>query len=362
MAISGTTSSVAVADLTEAIADILVSVDVPESEARIVAEALAAAEARGMASHGAIRLPVYVERIKAGGIRPGRSGVVLKEAPSSLLLDGEDGLGAVLADRGMREAVARASTTGVGVVGIRRSNHFGEAGFFVRTAIDAGMIGLLTTNGSPNMPPWGGTQKLFGTLPLAVGIPTMNHPPLVLDIALGVVSKGKILVAARKGVKIPLDWGVDAAGEPTDDPEKVLDGGWTQPIGGHKGSGLIMMLEVLSGILTGGGIADAIGDLYNDPERPQNLGHFAAAIDVSAFLPVDDFKRGVDHLIDLVKLSPLALGHDEILIPGEREHRLEMEAHTNGLALEPEARHQLRDLAGAVGATKAIAILDGVDA
>lgn len=361
MAIDGATATVSVGDLTEAMCDILLSVDVPQSEAQIVAEALAAAQARGMASHGAMRLPIYVERIRAGGIKPGRSGVTVKESPSSLLLDGEDGLGAVLAARGIGEAIARARATGVGLVGIRRSNHFGEAGYFVRAAINAGMIGLLTTNGSPNMPPWGGTQKLFGTLPVAVGIPTSKNPPLILDIALGVVSKGKILIAARKGVKIPLGWGVDATGAPTDDPEKVLAGGWTPPIGDHKGSGMIMALEVLSGILTGSGIVDAIGDLYDDPERPQNLGHFAAAIDVAVFLPVEDFKRGVDHLIDLVKLSPLAPGHDEILVPGEREHRMELDAKENGLMLEAEARQQLQELARSVGAVRALAILDSTN-
>jgi LDH2 family malate/lactate/ureidoglycolate dehydrogenase len=361
MAISGAMRPVSIGDLTEAMHSILVSVDVPEDEARVVAEALAAAEARGMASHGVIRLPVYVDRIKAGGIRPGRKGVPIRESPSSLLLDGENGIGAVLASRAMREAVQRARATGVGVVGIRRSNHFGEAGYFVRTAVDAGMIGLLTTNGSPNMPPWGGTEKLFGTLPLAIGIPTLRRPPLVLDIALGVVSKGKVLVAARNGTKIPLDWAVDATGAPTDDPQKVLAGGWTQPIGGYKGSGLIMALEVLTGILTGGGIADAIGDLYTDLESPQNLGHLAAVIDVAAFVPVEDFRRAVDHMIDRVKRSPLAPGHDRILVPGEREHHLESEAKGKGLFLEQEARQQLRELAHAVGARPALEILDDTD-
>ena len=220
------------------------------------------------------------------------------------------------------------------------------------------MIGLLTTNGSPNMPPWGGTEKLFGTLPLAVGVPASKYPPVVLDIALGVVSKGKVLVAARKGSKIPLGWAVDAKGAPTDDPQKVLDGGWTEPIGGYKGSGMILVLEILSGILTGSGMADTIGDLYDEPSRPQNLGHFAAAIDVASFLPVADFKQAVDHLIGRIKASPLAPGHDEILIPGEREHRLEAEAMSNGLVLEPEVRAQLHEVAWSVNAARALEILD----
>lgn len=362
MATTSATTSVSFQDLTEALYDILTAVEVPGGEARLVAEALATAEARGMASHGVIRLPVYVDRIRHGGIKPGHGGIALKESASTLLLDGEDGLGAVLAARGIAEAVERARKSGVGMVGIRRSNHFGEAGYFVRMAVEAGMIGLLTTNGSPNMPPWGGTEKLFGTLPLAVGIPAGRHPAVVLDIALGVVSKGKILVAARKGSKIPLGWGVDSAGAPTDDPNKVLDGGWTQPIGGHKGSGMIMVLEVLTGILTGSGIVEAIGDLYAEPERPQNLGHFAAAIDVGCFIPVESFKRGVDHLIDLVKASELAPGHDEILVPGEREHRLEMDAKIAGIRLDPETREQVRNLAASLDASRALAILGAVDA
>jgi LDH2 family malate/lactate/ureidoglycolate dehydrogenase len=219
------------------------------------------------------------------------------------------------------------------------------------------MIGIVSTNGSPNMPPWGGVEKLFGTLPLAVAIPAREEPPVVLDIAMGVVSKGKILLAARKGEQIPPGWGVDASGHPTTDPAEVLDGGWTQPIGEHKGSGLIFILEVLNGLLTGSGVADAIGDLYGDPALPQNLGHLVIVIDVTAFVERDDFERSVDTFVRLIRSSRVASGHEALLLPGDRERLEEELAAERGVLVSAETLDELRRLGREVGVQ--IAALDG---
>lgn len=331
--------------LEKMIAEILEQVGVPRDEASLLADALVCADARGMNSHGVMRLPVYVKRMRSGGIKPGRKGKILKETASTVLLDGEDGIGQVIATKAMQEAIRKAKEAGVGIVGVTRSNHFGEAAYYVIQAVQHDTIGLITTNGSVGMPLWGGLSKLTGPLPIAVGIPSGTEFPIVLDIALGTVSKGKILYAAGKGEKIPLGWGVDSQGRPTDDPQKVLDGGWTPPIGGYKGSGLILVAEVLSGVLTGGRFSNEIGDLYADVSSPQGLGHFVMAIDIEAFMPKNEFKRRVDFLIRLIKNSTLAPGFEEILIPGEREFKMEGERRDKGIPLSAEVLNQLESLA-----------------
>jgi LDH2 family malate/lactate/ureidoglycolate dehydrogenase len=325
--------------------EILKGVGVPADEALLLASALVAADARGNNSHGVMRLPVYVERIRARGIKPGHKGVILRESAATALLDGEDGIGHVVAATAMAEAIRLAKEAGAGVVGVTRSNHFGEAAFYVLQAVEQDMIGVITTNGSPRIPLWGSFSKLTGNLPVAIGIPTANEFPLVLDMALGAVALGKVMYAAEKGVKIPLDWGVDAQGRPTDDPTEVLSGGWAPPIGKYKGSGLMVMAEILSGVLTGGPFADEIGHMYGDPSYPQGLGHMAIAINVELFIPVDDFKHRAASLIQLIKGSELAPGFEEILMPGEREFRTERERRERGIPLSVAVLDKLQSLA-----------------
>lgn len=346
----GEDARVPFADLTTFVEAVLLEHGVPGPDAELTARCLVRADARGMRSHGLTRLPNYAQRLRAGGVHPIVTLQILRETASCVLLDGGDGLGPVVAARATDAAIEKARTTGVGVAGVRRSNHFGEAGFFALQVAEAGMIGIVSTNGSPNMPPWGGLDKLFGTLPLAIAIPAAQEAPVVLDIAMGVVSKGKILLAAKQGETIPAGWGVDAQGNPTTDPALVLDGGWMQPIGGYKGSGLIFVLEVLNGLLTGSGVAEAIGDLYGDPSRPQNLGHLVIVIDVAAFVELQEFGRAVDSFIRLVRGSRLAAGHEELLLPGDRERLHEQAASELGVPVARETVDELLELALLVGA------------
>jgi LDH2 family malate/lactate/ureidoglycolate dehydrogenase len=326
--------------------DLLTEVGVPHDDAAIVADALTSADARGMHSHGMVRLPVYVRRIVAGGARMGISGTIVSETAATALLDGEDGIGQVIAARAMQEAIRKAREAGAGVVGVRRSNHFGEGAYYVAQAIAEGMIGLITTSGSPNMPYWGAREPVLGTLPLAVGVPAGDEMPIVLDLAFGMVSKGKVIQAAAKGERIPDNWAVDRNGDATDDPQAVLDGGWILPIGGYKGSGLILIMEVLAAVLTGSRFATEIYDLYGDHSRPQGIGHFAFAIDVRAFMPLEELTERVDRLIRIVK----ATGADgQVLMPGEREQRLLTERRAAGVPLPRDTIKALRDVAEEVG-------------
>src|SRR5690606_19244550 len=229
-----------------------------------------------------------------GRCEPACCGRGVGETRSSRLLDGGDGLGAVLTARAMDIAIEKARASGIAAVGIRNSNHNGEGAYYVQRAIRADMIGIATTNGSPIMPVWGGKTPLTGPLPISIGVPTAERLPIVLDAALGMSSRGKILYYAEKGMELPEGWLVDAEGRPTRDPEWVRKGGWILPIGGHKGWGLILACEILSGLLTGGAFGQELTNLYDDLDRPQRNGHFVIAINIAAFTDVAAFKERMD--------------------------------------------------------------------
>jgi LDH2 family malate/lactate/ureidoglycolate dehydrogenase len=323
---------------------------VPRDEAGRVADALVSADARGMTSHGVMRVPMYMKKVRAKGFRAGTKGHVLQETAATMLLDGEDGLGQVITWRAMEEAIRKARTAGVGVVGVTRSNHYGEGAYYALEAIRHDMIGILTTNGSANTPPHGGRSMVAGNLPLTVGVPANKELPILLDMAMCASSKGKVAYAAKKGDQIPAGWAVDANGQATVDPQKVLDGGWILPIGGYKGWGMIMILDVLSGVLTGGPMGPEVTDLFiGAPETPQGLGHFVLALNIAAFMPVSDFKRRMDQRIRSIKDSERLPGVDEILMPGERELTLERERRAHGIPLSVAVLDQVAAVAKELG-------------
>ena len=311
----------------------LEKVEVPAPDAALVAGSLVSADARGMNSHGVLRLPVYIRRLQQGGFKPASRGTVVKETAATMLIDGGEGLGAVLTSHAMDIAIEKARQTGIAAVGIRNSNHNGENAYYVQRAIAQDMIGIATTNGSPIMPVWGGKTPLTGPLPIAIGVPTGEALPIVLDAALGMSSRGKILYYAEKGMQLPDGWLVDAEGRPTNDPNWVKNGGWILPIGGHKGWGLILACEILSGLLTGGAFGQELTNLYDDLDRPQRNGHFVIAINIAAFTDVAAFKERMDAYIAIMKASERVPGVDEILMPGEIEFRKEKKQRAEGLTV-----------------------------
>ena len=337
------------------VAQIFERAGVPGDEAARVADALVSADARGMTSHGVMRVPMYMKKVRAKGFRAGTKGTVLQETAATMLLDGEDGLGQVITWRAMEEAIRKARSAGVGVVGVTRSNHFGEGAYYALEAIRHDMIGILTTNGSANTPPHGGRSMVAGNLPLTVGVPANKELPILLDMAMCVSSKGKIAYAAKKGEQIPAGWAVDANGQATVDPQKVLDGGWILPIGGYKGWGMILILDILSGVLTGGPMGPEVTDLFTGaPETPQGLGHFVLALNIAAFMPVADFKRRMDRRIRSIKDSERLPGVDEILMPGERELKLERDRRAQGIPLSVAVLEQVAAVAKNVGVTTTV--------
>jgi LDH2 family malate/lactate/ureidoglycolate dehydrogenase len=295
-------------------------------------------------SHGVIRLKIYTEHLKAGGFKADVSPIAIKKDEATALLDAQQGLGQVAAMEAMRMAIAMAAKSGVGVVAVRNSNHFGAAAFYALEAARAGMIGLATTNAGPSMAPTGGCERRLGNNPVAIAVPAMRHPPIVLDLATGAVAWGKIFLAQQEKRKIPTSWALDKHGQPTDDPGVAADQGLIQPFGGYKGYGLSLVLDILSGVLSGGGFSTAVNGLYEDIAAPSQVAHTCAALRIDSFLPLEEFGARVDAMIDLMHSSRPASGTDRIYVPGEIEAETERRRQTEGIPLSEALLDELQRL------------------
>lgn len=229
----------------------------------------------------------------------------------------------------MQEAIKRAETYGIGFVTVDHSNHFGMAATYVLQALDAGMISLVFTNSAKQMPPFGGKDTLLGISPFAAGAPSNKEVPYILDMAPSVVAKGKIRRAARRGEDIPLGWAYDKEGNPTTDANLALDGSMA-PIGGPKGSGIAILMDIMSGVLTGAAFGGEVGDQYKE-KKPQNVGHAFIAIKPDVFMSSDAFRSRMDTLAQRVHGVTPAPGFKEVLFPGEPEHRLSQTRKAEGI-------------------------------
>jgi len=316
---------------------------VPTEEAMLVADTLVQADLWGHQSHGVMRLSWYVGRLRSGVMRAVAGPRVVTDVGALAVIDGCDSMGQVLASRAADEAVRRAKTHGVGVVAVRNSNHFGTAMYFTLQAARKGCVALLSTNASPAMAPWGGREKRVGNNPWSIAAPAGEHVPMVLDIANTVVARGKVYLARQKGQKIPLGWAIDSEGEPTTDPIAALRG-IILPMAEHKGYGLAVMMDVLSGVLTGSGFGTGVHGPYQTAQR-SGAGHLMIALDIAAFQPLAEFEARMARLIAELKSTPLAKGTTEIFYPGELEARNEVETRARGLMLPSETLASLRHLA-----------------
>jgi LDH2 family malate/lactate/ureidoglycolate dehydrogenase len=322
---------------------VLSAVGLPDADAHLVADSLVRADLWGHQSHGLMRLSWYVARIRAGVVQAVTQPEWIVDAGAVAVLDGRDGVGQVIATRAAREAIRRAKVHGIGAVAVRNSNHFGTAAYFTRMAAPEGCIGILTTNASPAMAPWGGRKKTVGNNPWSVAAPAGSHPPMVLDIANTVVARGKVFLARQKGVPIPAGWAINAAGESTTDPVEAL-AGIILPMGEHKGYAISVALDVLSGILTGSAFGTGVHGPYQ-AERRGGCGHLMIAMNIEAFLPLTEFNMRMERLIDELKAVPLAKGFKEIFYPGEIEARNEACYLREGLRLPEETLADLARLA-----------------
>jgi len=308
---------------------ILAAVGADKSEAETVAKFLVGANLAGHDSHGVIRVPQYVKRVKDGMMRPSAPFKIVRETTATALVDGNWGFGQVIGVRAMDLAIAKAKECGVGVVGVFHCNHIGRLADYPVIASGQNMIGLTVVNASPQVAAWGGRTKVLGTNPICVSIPT-NGSPILLDMATSVVAEGKVRVRRNRGEETPEGWIMDKEGHPTTDPEALYAGGAILPFGGvvgYKGYGLSLVVEVLCGALTGAGCASS-------KEFKGGNGVIMGAIKIESFTPVDSFLGRVEDLVKSVRGSPLAPSACEILVPGEPELREEKRRRERGIVVE----------------------------
>ena len=328
------------------VASVLRGVDMRDYDAQIVADVLVASDLRGHESHGVARLEqFYVRAIQDGHIKPHAETVVLRETAATAVLDAGSGMGHPAAARAMGLCIAKAREAGSCIATVRRSNHYGIAGYYAMLALPHDMIGLSCTNSASLVVPTGGRSAVLGSNPIALAAPAGRNRPFVLDMATSVVPSGKVEVKARRAEPLPRGWAVDGEGKPTTDAQAVLDAingglpGGLMPLGGfeagHKGYGLGMAVDLLCGVLAGARAGLAIyGDMYDQGE-PADVGHIVAAINVEAFGPVHAFKRAMDEYIDMLHDAPRAAGAERILVAGEPEFETEEARLREGIPLHP---------------------------
>lgn len=322
----------------------LVRAGLDEPGAAIVARSLVETDLRGVSTHGVVRLPVYLRRVKAGLIHPSPVMRLQRTGPGTAVLFGGHGAGQVAGQRAMAEAIGLAREAGVGCVAVTESHHFGAAAWFAMQALEHEMIGCAVSHADTGVAPFGAASGYLGTNPLSVAIPAGSETPIVLDMATSVVAFGWVLLAAANGKFIPPGWAIDAEGNPTTDPQKAQEGALL-PLGGDrgfKGFGLGLVVEVLSALLTDSPFGPHI-PCPSELVAVQNLGHFVAVLDIRRFVDPARFKARLDAMIREIKALPLAPGTQEILLPGELEARCRERRLKAGIPLPPDVCASLRE-------------------
>jgi len=337
--------------------------DVPTQDGEVVADNLVAADLRGISSHGVARLRRYVKGLQDGVMLARPEVRLVHETPATALFDGGDGLGQPVSRRAMGLAIEKAGQVGAGFVSVRNSNHYGIAGYYAMMALEHDMIGLSMTNAAVLVVPTFGRNAMLGTNPISIAAPAGEERPFVLDMATSTVPRGKLEVYNRQEKALPLGWATDETGEPTADAARVLDnfiklagggllplGGAGELFGGHKGYGLALMVDVLSGVLPGAGYANNIylKDESGKP-RPANVGHFFGALRVDGFRPVEAFKATMDDIIRRLKATPKAVGQERIYIHGEKEYEITEDRLAHGVVLHPKVVADLKAMAEEFG-------------
>ncbi|MDQ0286167.1 LDH2 family malate/lactate/ureidoglycolate dehydrogenase [Desulfofundulus luciae] len=326
--------------------ELMKAAGVPPEDAGVVTDVLIDASLEGIDTHGISRLPIYISRLRNGRINS-RPQIKVDRTGAMAAVDGDNGLGQLVAVRSMKIAIELAGQYGVGFVTTKHSNHFGAASYYCKMATRWQMIGMAFTNSPPGIPPWGGRKPYFGTNPIAFAFPT-NEYPVVVDMSSSTVARGNIILAAREGREIPLGWAIDAEGRPTTDPQKAL-GGAVLPVGGAKGYALALAVEVLSGILSGSAYGPGVGWIYDDSLEPANVGHCFLAIDVSRLMSLETFHKRMADMIQGVKAVPLAKGFEQILIPGERRRVKAKQRVREGIPVDENLLQELNQLAMELG-------------
>lgn len=322
-------------------------VGMPEADARLVADTLVQADLWGHQSHGVLRLGWYLDRVRNKVMNPVTKPGFVVDAGAMALIDGHDGVGHVLTVHATKEAIKRAKAHGIGAVGVRNSNHFGTCMYYTMMGAREGCVMFLTSNGGPAMAPWGGRKKIIGTNPWSVAAPVGPRAPFVVDMANTGVARGKIYLARNKQLPIPLGWAINAAGEPTTDPQEAIDG-IILPMAEHKGYAIAAMVDVLSGVLTGSGFLSAVHSPYKTAEK-SNCGHLMIAMNIEAFQPLKEFNARMEQFVAEIKSVPAAKGFDEVFYPGEIEASNNAKNRKEGISFPDDTLADLKRIARATG-------------
>jgi len=333
-------------DLEAFVGRALTAVGLPVSDAEQVARLMILADLRGSDGHGIFRLPQYVRRIRAGGMNVQPNIRAVQETVATALVDGDNGMGHLVMGFAAQVAIKKAERTGIGWVGVRRSNHAGPAALYAMMPLARDMIGIYLAVGSANhMPPWGGIELLLSTNPIAFAIPALEEPPIVLDIATSVTAYGKVKTKALRGEPMPEGWMIDALGRPLTDPRRAEEG-FLLPIGTYKGYGLALVFGLLAGTLNGAAFGRDVIDFNKDDKTPTNTGQIIVALDIARFSPLEAFKRKVDEVIRDFRNSQRMPGVDHIRLPGEQSHATWLERSRLGIPMNDALLNGLRRLAG----------------
>lgn len=321
---------------------ILTNLGVSQADAYSTSDNLVSADLRGVDSHGVSRMPIYVERIENGLVSKKSNFTIIKEHRATLMIDAKNSMGAAVSVKIMKAAIEKAKSSGVALVTVNNSNHFGMASYFASMALEHSFIGFATTNAPSTMAPYGGIEPYFGTNPIACAIPSSSIP-VVVDMATSVVARGKIILAAKKGDDIPLNWAITKSGEPTTNAKEALEG-TVLPFAGPKGYAFAMLSDIFSGILSGGLFGPQINNLYSNNQTSQKVGHFFAVVDPDCFIGRNELVAQVDEMIKQIKISPKAKGVKEIFIPGEIEFITMKKREEEGIPLSIAVVNDLKCL------------------
>ena len=283
---------------------------------KICSDALINAELVGAHSHGLSRIKMYCERIRKNLINP-QPKIKLKKISQSIThIDADNCIGFVAADRGIKKTIEKAKKTGIGIVAIKNSNHYGLSGYYAEQAVKKNLITMIYTNGPPAIAPYGAFKSLFGTNPICFGAPTGSKIPFIFDTSISLINRGKIRVAARNNQKIPTGVALNKFGKPTVNAKEALEG-VQLPIAGFRGSGLAWMVDILSGVLTGSNHGGKVRDPFDDFLGPQNIGHLFITFKANLF--VKNFNERIKENIKIIKKLPKIKGIKEIMYPGQNK-------------------------------------------
>ena len=322
---------------------LLTRIGLTAKDAALCANDLVQTNLWGIDSHGLLRLPIYAERLVSGAVNKQPEVKCLGGRAAFEVWDGDGGLGYVVGHRATERAIDIARDQGIGAVAVRNSNHFGAAALYIKQATDAGMIALAMTNVIPNLVVPGGAKPITGNNPLAFGAPTGAEFPMILDISMSSVAGGKLLLAQEKGEKIPFGWATDAKGHPTDDPFVGFKG-FLLPLGGHKGFGLSLMIDILCGVLTGGAYQFDIKSMYSAPKDPSETGHMFLVIDPEAFLGREALETRMRDMHQTLRASPMWDPKGRMLLPGELEHETSVARRRDGLPIPAKLMAEIATL------------------